>query len=238
MTVAALCLITSAPAHAQIHNIMTFGGFQFTPDADFVFTANSSGGGSLVTQSIGTRVLSGGPIAASYAGIAYLQFGPISQINGTATASGSNIKAQFSGGSFLISTGPSGGGLMLLTGTFGGSEFNSTSSSGATLQSLTFGNVSYTGGSYLINFLSTYKGTSAIGSFSLGLTAITPKLKVNALHGLNSFKANGSGGTFDATSIGAVPEPGEYMVMGMAGMTVCGLIVRTRRRRNAGERLS
>ncbi len=31
----------------------------------------------------------------------------------------------------------------------------------------------------------------------------------------------------------AVPEPGEYAVMGMAGLTLCGLMVRARRRRAA-----
>ncbi len=40
---------------------------------------------------------------------------------------------------------------------------------------------------------------------------------------------------FSAPSISApgVPEPGEYAVMGMAGLTLCGLIVRARRRKAA-----
>jgi hypothetical protein len=36
----------------------------------------------------------------------------------------------------------------------------------------------------------------------------------------------------DVSYVPAVPEPGEYAVMGLAGLTVCGLMVRARRRRS------
>lgn len=58
------------------------------------------------------------------------------------------------------------------------------------------------------------------------------------ISGLNtlSFTVNNSGANTAGIAFNlqtpAVPEPGEYAVMGMAGLTVCGLMIRARRRRN------
>ncbi len=38
----------------------------------------------------------------------------------------------------------------------------------------------------------------------------------------------------DVSYVPGVPEPGEYAVMGLAGLTLCGLMVRARRRRTVG----
>jgi hypothetical protein len=226
IAVLAVGFVLTAPAHAQIDNIMTFGGWQFSPNADFTFTRTPGGnGGTLVTLPGGTQVLAGGPLDTSYNGFAYLNFGPLSEVAGSASVSGNNITATFNGGNFSVTTAPGGGGSTLLTGTFGPSQFNATVSNGATMQTLQFGNVIYSGGSYMDDFLSMHPGRAVIGSFSFGLTSISsPYLSVTN-GGLDSFKANGSGGTFDAL---AVPEPGEYAAMGLIGLTVCGLILRAR----------
>ncbi|GAB4461137.1 MAG: hypothetical protein OHK0029_26000 [Armatimonadaceae bacterium] len=239
VAVAAFGVSVAMPAQAQdVQNISTFGGAQTNPNGDFIFTSNGTNGGTLVTQAAGTRILVTGPSAASFEGVAFLNFGPISQVggsamiddNGTMTTADDAVVATFGGGTFSIYTGANSTGTLLLTGTFGNSSFRSTAATGATLQTLNFGDVIYTGGTYKNDFNTLYSLTGdPFGTFSIGMTAITPALGFNGSGGLNSFVANGSGGTFDA----AVPEPGEYAVMGMIGLTLCGLMIRARRRSSA-----
>ena len=96
-------------------------------------------------------------------------------------------------------------GTPLLTGTFGPSELLGFGT-GATL--IDFGNVTYTGGSDLAAFLAANGGSSATGTFTVGMTGLSPGIPffLNA-PSFPDFTAQGSTATFDAHSA-AVPETG------------------------------
>jgi hypothetical protein len=232
VALAATTLAISAPVQAQGEKPMAgFVGFQGSPDADFTFSGGI--GGTLVTQPGGTQIIAAGPdVVTSFSGPAYLVFGPITQ-TGAAVVDGitGEISAEFSAGSFSINTLPFGAGDVLLTGDFGGTLFTSASGDAAGLQNnkLVFSEVTYHTGFYVDDFIAKY-GSLGPGSFSLSFTSIEPDISLTG-GGINAFSANNSSGVFSATT--AVPEPGEYAVMGMAGLTVCGLMVRARRRRSA-----
>ena len=141
-----------------------------------------------------------------------------------------NNKATFSGGTFTILASNAAyttSGATLLTGKFGKSELIGLGTA-ATL--IDFENVDYTGGSDLTAFLAANGGTSASGTFTLGLTGITPSIPI-PFSGptFPSFSGQGSTATFDATS--AVPEPGTVASFGFGAIGLLGLMVRARKGR-------
>ena len=227
------CLALTAPAQAQYIPMMDFSTpDDIPPTPSITFTSNNGSGGTLVTNDGGTLIdIGNGPVGSSHTGDAYLTFGPISQIAGSGQQFGVVTVAQFGGGSFEVWTGANKTGEKLLAGTFGNSLF--VASGTGNLFSLDFGTVDYdVTTDFAKEFLAVNPGTGIYGNFSLSLSSLSKfPIGVNGSGGLNSFNAKGFSGTMDAM---AVPEPGEYAVMGMAGMTVCGLMVRARRRRNTG----
>ena len=157
---------------------------------------------------------------------AFFSFGPITEITPVV-----NGAADFSGGSFAIigsdaaytTTGPT-----LLTGTFGPSELVGFGT-GATL--INFENATYTGGSDLAAFLKANGGTSAVGTFTVNMTGISPGIPyfLNA-PSFPSFHAQGSTATFDAHSV-AVPESGTTaLLLGGLGLLAVTLGARKSRR--------
>ena len=103
----------------------------------------------------------------------FFSFGPI-----TETTPVVNNAATFSGGNFTITASNAAYttvGATLLSGYFGQSELLGLGT-GATL--IDFENVTYTGGSDLAAFLAANGGSSATGTFTLGLTGITPSIPI------------------------------------------------------------
>jgi len=141
---------------------------------------------------------------------------------------GNDIYTQnLSGGTFSL-TGP--GGAVLLTGTYTNSvltgSITAPPSPSASYRTELLG-VTYTGGSYF-----TASGLVNPGSFSFGLNAIqtiggSPGLQLAA--GGTQFASFTAGGTglFSATAA-AVPEPSEWVAMGMAATSIGGLMFRAK----------
>jgi hypothetical protein len=129
-----------------------------------------------------------------------------------------------SGGAFTLT---SSGGQLLLAGTFTDANLFGTvgQSNGAFRVSL--GDVNYQDGAYFST-----SGLVNPGEFSFGLTGITPVLTGAVGGRFNDFTAGGTG-TFSATAGNPIPEPSEWLAMGMAAVSVGGLMLRARRRRNS-----
>jgi len=132
------------------------------------------------------------------------------------------------GGSFTI-TSQAAPGTVLLTGTFGESSLSGVVGSGATTGGVAtnFNSVNYTGGTFF-----TEAGLINPGAFSFNLTSITTGgvggLFANASGtSFQSFVASG-GATFSATSPNPIPEPSEWLAMGMAATSVGGLMFRAK----------
>ena len=159
---------------------------------------------------------------------AFFSFGPISEITPVV-----NNGATFGGGNFTITASDAGyttPGATLLAGYFGKSELIGLGTA-ATL--IDFENVTYTSGSDLTAFLAANGGTSATGTFTLGLTGINPSIPFPySGPAFPSFSGQGSTATFDATPA-AVPEPGTVASFGFGGLGLLGLMVRARKARRS-----
>lgn len=241
---AALTLVGLVGGVANAQNLPIAGVVGTNPNnTDVTFdgtTLSTISGGVLVTAS-GPANMVGNPFNN-----ARFNFGPITFVSGSASSTTFNGVTTI-GANFTTAGQPApnfsifaADNSVLLTGVFGGAALTSTSNSSGTIQSIGFNTVTYTGGSFLTQFLANNGGSSAVGTFGVtlsgvnpafgitgGTTASFPGLTMTSGANLNGFTAAASGATFDATS---VPEPGEYAAMGMAGMSVMGLMVRARRK--------
>ena len=220
-------MAVGAQANTSIATIgLTQTGVSFTYDS----TTKMLSGVSLGTNPgvEGMQTLKPGATAGSTATDntpAFFSFGPIKEVTPVILNG-----ATFSGGSFTITSSNAAytlPGTTLLSGNFGMSELIGVGT-GATL--LDFENVTYTGGSDLTAFLAANGGSSATGTFTLGLTGINPSIPF-PYNGptFPSFSGQGSTATFDATS--AVPEPGTVASFGFGGLGLLGLMVRARKGR-------
>jgi hypothetical protein len=138
---------------------------------------------------------------------------------------GAGFEQAFGAGAFSI-TSP-GGGTTLLSGTFGGSFLNGTIGGTSGGLNLTGNTVTYSAASTLFpaGFLRTG------GSLSLAFSTATPFVL-------------GGGGVAAFTGIdlinysavpNPIPEPSEWMAIGMAGTSLFGLMLRARRRRGQSQ---
>lgn len=212
VTVAATSIALSAPANAQ-----TFATIQSkNGTTPFSYVTGAAGGLNISTSA--TVFLANSSLPVTPQVDATVVF---TGLNNVGTVSG--IEQTLSGGTFTITQ--NGGGPVLLQGTFTGATLFAVGPTGGVFQS-TMQSVTYTGGTYFAA-----SGLDNPGNLSFNFTSVSPTPTIVGGYYTN-FNASGSG-TFSA-SLAAVPEPGEYAVMGMAGLTVCGLIVRARRRRSVG----
>jgi hypothetical protein len=229
---AVACIVLSMPAQAQITaSIMNFHNLNPTP-SPWTFTEDGfQTGGTLVTAAGGTLVSVTGP-GGSPTQDAYLTLGPLTQ-TGAASAAFGGVGATFSGGAFQVVD--AGNPLnVLLSGTFGSSTFFSINTTGT--QQLIVSDIDYDDNTvFAQQFILGTGGTTLLnGTFSLTFGKISPApVSFYGAGGLKAFTTETLEGNFDATSDGdhlLVPEPGEYAVMGMVSLTLCGLIIRARRR--------
>lgn len=86
------------------------------------------------------------------------------------------------------------------------------------------------GATYTGNLIAfTIDSTTPLGTYDQNLFGYVPLFEVgwsNRASALREF-------SITVQAAAAVPEPGEYAVMGIAGLTVCGLMLRARRRRQS-----
>ena len=211
---------------AQASTISTVGVTQTGTTFSFSSSTKQLSEVSLGTNPgvTGTQTVKPGATAGSTATDntpVFFKFGPI-----TETSPVVNNIATFSGGTFSIVGNP--GQASVLMGTFGASELIGIGT-GATL--IDFENVTYTGGSDLVAFLAANGGTSATGTFNMGLTGVSPSIPF-PFSGASfpSFTAQGSTATFDAQPA-AVPEPTTVASFGFGGFGLLGLMVRARKAR-------
>ena len=128
----------------------------------------------------------------------------------------------------------------LLQGTFTGASLDT--SGGQSGNILSFGGVTYTGGSYLTTIQGDFPDTSNTGDFAFSLSGINHG--TNATNGPTNLGANSSTGAFELGGHGVrsgltgnfnivadVPEPGEWAAMGVLAAGLGGLVVRARRKR-------
>jgi hypothetical protein len=202
-------------------------------ESDVTFTSNGAGGGTLVTNGLGARVSAVGPIENGSFNDTFDSYfvlnGGIDQVTGSASTSAGKTVAQFGAGAFSIIRRSDS--ALLLSGIFSGVDFSSVSGSTATLASIGLNGVTYDGGLFRNEFLTLNPGDTVIGTFGLSLSAINPNVTSSG-GGLSTFGAQAISGTLDATTTTtAVPEPSEWMAIGMATTALGGLMVRARRRR-------
>ena len=232
MTVAALSLgIFSGVAQAN-DTIGQLTGQTPRGASDVTFTSNGASGGTLITNGAGARVSAVGPIEDGTFNDTFNSYfildGPgISQIAGSAiTDATGKTTAQFGGGSFSIVN--RNNGSLLLSGVFSGVDFTSVSGSSAIFANIGLNGVTYVSGLFRDEFLTLTPGDSVIGTFGLSLSAINPNVASSG-GGLTSFGAQAISGTLDATATTtAVPEPSEWLAIGMASASVGGLMFRAR----------
>ncbi|MBC8101389.1 MAG: hypothetical protein H7Z41_02215 [Cytophagales bacterium] len=223
-------------AHAQINKpLVSFGGD--TPGlVDVTFTA---GTGFLTTVTGGSAVsLTSGPGGNIEPDLdAFLSFGPLAlQSTTTSGANGINIEAAFNGAgnAFTLSSGAGGTGTVYLSGNLGTVLLTGRNGGGTTQAFVDFNGVTYNGGTFLDQFLIANPGSNATGNFVLNLLTLDAPagepapLSVNSSGSLNSFSSTQISGNFNATP---VPEPSEWMAIGMATASVGGLMFRARLRR-------
>ena len=102
------------------------------------------------------------------------------------------------------------------------------SGSSATFANIGQNGVTYISGLFRDEFLTLTPGNSVVGTFGLSLSAINPNVTSSG-GGLSKFDANAISGTLDATATStAVPEPSEWLAIGMATASVGGLMFRAR----------
>jgi len=204
----------------------------------FTFTSDGGSGGTLVTTNGASNYVQGaafGPTLADFNQPAFMKFGPLSLLS----VNSSGKTALFATGnppgtSFQITTGANGGGTVLLEGWFQYATMDySANNQTQHLFNLGFESVVYTGGTYYNLFPGSSTDPQLTGNLTLtfGVNQITE----NGSGGLNSFTTTTLDGNFTATAdndvnVTAVPEPEEYAVMGMVSLTLCGLMIRARRR--------
>jgi len=137
----------------------------------------------------------------------------------TAGAQPNELVQNLSGGAFTLT---SSGGQLLLSGSFTDANlFGTVGASNGSFR-VALGDVIYNGGVYFNT-----SGLENPGEFSFGLTGITPVLTGVVGGRFNDFTAGGTG-VFSATAGNPIPEPSEWLAMGMAATSVGGLMFRAK----------
>jgi hypothetical protein len=235
---AAMCVALTTNAGAQVVPIASTaqagaGSFHFTPSGTSGVLVTDNGAGSPWVAVTGFDFTS----SSTYSG--YLTFGPMT----LTSVDVAGEKAYFwtgnpPGQTFRINSASDGTGTDLLTGWFqqGVLDYGNTNNSGFVTNFLLNG-VVYDGGTMITEYTNPLSPTfdpQLTGDLSFELR--NANVSYNAGTGsLNEFQSLSFTGSFDAvpdddTNIIPVPEPGEYAVMGMVSLTLCGLMVRARRR--------
>ncbi len=221
--------LTAAPSQAMTGNFVTF------------VTGNSSS--TTVTYTANTGLaFTPTPLAGQSFGQgsgfvnSFITFGTTVATVGPATVTGNNITQNLGGTTFTIRNAAN---QDLLTGSFGSSTLSGQSTagnaSGAASATFNAQGVVYTSGQYLAEA----GGTGGnIGDFGLSFSGLVTGFTVTA-GSLDTFRVGGSGingsttGNFNVV-VSGVPEPSEWAVIGMASLTLGGLMVRARRKGGMG----
>ena len=207
--------------------------------ADVTFTSNGAGGGTLITGGDGVRASAVGSIEdGSLNGTSDSFLSPgalgIEQTGGSATEVSGKTVAKVGVGAGAFSLLRWADNLMLLSGVFSGMNLGGTSGSSATSVNAGLSGGAYNGGLFRDEIRTRHPGDTVVGTSGFSLSASSPKAGSPASGGLGSFGAQALSGTLDTTTTTtAVPEPGEWMVIGMATVGLGGLMIRARRRRGA-----